>query len=138
MTDKTEVEAELAALRERVAELERAAKPPLDIKRLTEGRKPPPNPIDRMSMPPSVVREMCRATPDNLVRAIAADRYATTPVSQVQSEAPTGKPVNTTGWRETPLTPPPGIALADRLLDVQDAKDRAELIAGEARRRMRR
>jgi hypothetical protein len=40
-----------------------------------------------------------------------------------------------TGWREaTPLRPPPGVAAADRLMDAQDARDRAELIMQEARR----
>jgi hypothetical protein len=41
---------------------------------------------------------------------------------------------NTNGWREpSPITPPLGVAACDRLMDAQDAKDRAELIAQEAR-----
>jgi hypothetical protein len=41
---------------------------------------------------------------------------------------------NTSGWRpETPFGPQPGIAHVDRLVDAQDARDRAELIAQEAR-----
>ena len=32
-----------------------------------------------------------------------------------------------------PLRPPPGVAQADRLMDAQDAKDRAELIEREAK-----
>jgi hypothetical protein len=41
---------------------------------------------------------------------------------------------NTGGWRpETPFGPQPGINHVDRLVDAQDARDRAELIAQEAR-----
>ena len=41
---------------------------------------------------------------------------------------------NTSGWRpETPFGPQPGNHV-DRLVDAQDAKDRAELIVQEARR----
>jgi hypothetical protein len=41
---------------------------------------------------------------------------------------------NTSGWRsETPFGPQPGINHVDRLVDAQDVKDRAELIAQEAR-----
>jgi hypothetical protein len=40
------------------------------------------------------------------------------------------------GWREaTPISPPPGVALADRLMAAQDAKDRHELIMEDARRK---
>jgi hypothetical protein len=46
------------------------------------------------------------------------------------AEAPRG-----TGWRrEIPISPPPGVNYADRLMDAQDAKDRHELIMQEARR----
>jgi hypothetical protein len=38
------------------------------------------------------------------------------------------------GWRpETPFGPQPGINHVDRLVDAQDARDRAELIAEHAR-----
>jgi hypothetical protein len=40
-----------------------------------------------------------------------------------------------TGWRDAgPIGPPPGVAAADRLMDAADARDRADLIAQEARR----
>jgi hypothetical protein len=131
-----EEKTEIAELKARVAELERALRPPPPFK---SDYVAPINPIDRMSMPASVVREMAAAVPDHLVRTIARDRYSTAPVSQVSQPEPTSKPVNTTGFRDAlPLAPPPGVALADRLMDVQDAKDRADLIVGEAGRRVRR
>jgi hypothetical protein len=35
-----------------------------------------------------------------------------------------------TGWADfTPISSPPGVALCDRMLDAQDARDRAELVA---------
>jgi cell division septum initiation protein DivIVA len=51
------------------------------------------------------------------------------------SQSP-GLPGSHNGWREaTPISPPPGVALADRLMAAQDAKDRHELIVEEARRK---
>jgi hypothetical protein len=39
-----------------------------------------------------------------------------------------------TGWRESsPLSNPPGTALADKLMDAQNRRDRAERIAQEER-----
>jgi hypothetical protein len=132
-------ETELAELKARLDALERAAKPAPPFK--SDYVAPSPyRHLDRLAMPASAMRAMVRAVPDHLVRAIAADRYSTSPVSCVAPpEGTTGKAVNTTGWRDTgPLEPPAGVALADRLMDVQDAKDRAELIAGEAGRRVKR
>jgi hypothetical protein len=37
----------------------------------------------------------------------------------------------------TPLGPPPGVALCDRLMDAQDARDRQALIDAEIRRRLK-
>jgi hypothetical protein len=42
---------------------------------------------------------------------------------------------NTTGWQApTALTPPPGVAQCDRLMDHQDAVDRHERMMAEAKR----
>jgi hypothetical protein len=39
------------------------------------------------------------------------------------------------GWIDNiPLGPPPGVALCDRLMDAQDARDRADLIDAEIKR----
>jgi hypothetical protein len=49
---------------------------------------------------------------------------------------PSGVYPNTSGWREaTPIGPPHGIELVDRLMDAQDRRDRHELILEEAKRR---
>ena len=67
MTDQPDIAAELAALKARVAELERKGKPsapmkadPAPLRDLTEG----------MSMPPEALREMANAVPDAMVRQI--------------------------------------------------------------------
>lgn len=53
-------------------------------------------------------------------------------VSNVRVGGGAGPPGGGTGWmKETPLGPPPGVAQADRLMDAQDRRDRAELIQRE-------
>jgi hypothetical protein len=109
---------EIASLKARVEQLERANKP-----------QPPPdlsdwkpiNPIDRVSMPPSVMREMAEAIPTDMVREIAMrdgrgpqGPSSVLPPSQ-QSTTRTRVVGNGTGWaREIPLGPQPGIDLIDR------------------------
>jgi hypothetical protein len=54
-------------------------------------------------------------------------------VTKVSSNA--GLVGSNTGWRTaTPISPPPGVAIADRLMDAQDARDRHERMVEEARR----
>ena len=134
MTDKDE----LAALKARVEELERANKP-------KEPFKPPPyEPIDwtaRMSMPPSALQAMVAAEPKGFMAGVVQDnRVSRGPTSAISGQQPSGGsgpanvPGSGTGWQTpTPLSPPPGVAQADRLMDAQDARDRAELIEREAR-----
>ena len=75
MTDEAEKNPsdELAALKARVEELERANKP-------KEPFKPQPyEPIDwtaRMTMPPSALRAMVEAVPDRLIKDIVRDNQA--------------------------------------------------------------
>ena len=140
MTMTNKRDEELAALKARVAELERANKP-------KEPFKPQPyEPIDwtaRMSMPPSALRAMVEAVPDRMLRDIVRDnRNAPTgptgaiPRSQqvTGGGGPANVPGSGTGWgHSTPIGPPPGVAQADRLMDAQDQKDRAELVEREAR-----
>src|SRR5262249_24573141 len=132
-----EERAELAAVRQRVEELERAAKPPEPFK-----PGPPPNPnwlLDRASMPSSAMREMTNAIPDKMVREIVNGGLSPQTLAPLAggNVRPTVAQQNTSGWRSpAPLSNPPGVAQADKLMDVQDQRDRAELIASEAKRRL--
>jgi hypothetical protein len=118
---------DLDALKARVAELERAAKPEPYI----DDWVPPPHPIDRISMPMSAMREMAQAVPDNVVRAVVGDNRAPQgPTSQgvpsSQTVSHVHRPVGT-GWVEpAPLSNPPGTHLVDALCIVDDLKQRAE------------
>jgi hypothetical protein len=128
---------ELAKLKARVEELERAAKPP-------EPFKPQPyqryDPTAGMSMPPSALRAMAQDPCNQVMRGVIQDRHAPTgrpgmiPSGQQSSGGSANVPGSGTGWaHETPIGPPPGVAQADRLMDEADRRDRAELIAREAR-----
>jgi len=144
---------ELDELKERIAELERAATPPdpaaqerasaefrAEMHRMREGRM-------AYAMHPSVYRDM--AMDDATARSIVRDHYGAPsgpsmsgiPSSQtVTGVRPGGGPANVpgggSGWvQPVSLSNPPGVALADRLMDAQDARDRAELIEREAKLR---
>jgi hypothetical protein len=136
MTSKKQTD-ELRKLKARVEELERAAKPPEPFKpELWE----PTDYTSRMSMPASAMREMVNAIPSDVVRNIAL-RDARAPVGpSSQGVIPSSQQLTGiragggSGWaREIPLSPPPGVAQADRLMDAQDQRDRAELIARDAK-----
>jgi hypothetical protein len=93
------------------------------------------------AVPPSVVRDWA-VIPDKDVRGIVHDNQAPqgpssqgiVPNSQQMSNVRgTGGPQGPSGWaHEVPIGPPPGVNYADRLMDAQDAKDRAELIRQDA------
>jgi hypothetical protein len=122
---------ELAELRARVAQLERAARP---VPSPDPRSAPRFDPTERMSMPASTLREMAAAVPDRMVREIATDRAATRPVSAVEDDAPRPSRKGI-GWVDPrPISPPPGINHADRLMDQQDRIDREELMARSAKR----
>ena len=121
---------EIAALRARIEQLERAAKPPAepDLKNFQRY-----DPTARMTMPASVLREMAAAVPDNFVRDIAMrdGRAPTGPSSQ--GVIPSSQQVSNvrlgggTGWQAPiPLGPSPHQRYVDAQLDAQDARDRAE------------
>jgi hypothetical protein len=99
------------------------------------------DPTANMSMPPSALRAMVEAVPDHLMRDIVRDHQGAptgpttmNPALTSRGGSPANVPGSGTGWaREIPLSPPPGVAQADRLMDAQDQRDRAELIEREAR-----
>jgi len=138
MPDEANKEAsdEIAALKARVEELERANKP----------AKPfvpqPHEPIDwtaRMSMPPSALAAMVAAEPRGFMQGVVRDNRAPTgrpgmiPDSQ-QPASPRPSAGDGTGWaREIPLGPSMHQRYVDAQLDAADAKDRAELIERETR-----
>jgi hypothetical protein len=129
MTKQTD---EIAALKARVAELERAAKPP-------EPFKPEPyqryDPTAGMCMPPSALAAMVAAVPDQMLREIAMrDNRAPTgrPGMIPNSQQSTGggaanAPGGGTGWVDpAPLRPPPGIHWVDAQLIADDVKQRGK------------
>jgi hypothetical protein len=73
---------------------------------------------------------MLRATPDSLLRDLAADaRRSRAPSSIIPAkpEAQARPSVGVNGWiAERPIQPPPGIAIVDQLMDAQDARDRRQ------------
>jgi len=136
--DAKKPEDEIAALKARVEELERANKPP-------EPFKPMPfqkyDPTERMSMPPSALREMLAAEPRGFMQGVVRDNQApqgrpgAIPSSgQASSARSGGTPGDGTGWsRGIPLGPSMHQRYVDAQLDAADAKDRRELIEQKAR-----
>jgi hypothetical protein len=137
----TELENELAA---RVEQLERK------IEQLTRPKAPPkfeagqsgPTTtqlaISRVGMSAEVVREMAKATPDGLMREIVGGSAPAqlTPLSEGNAR-PRVAQEDRSGWRNaTPLSSPPGVAIADRLMDAADAVDRVELAQRLARQKV--
>jgi hypothetical protein len=132
---------ELAALKARVEELERANKPPEPFKPVPYQRY---DPTANFTLPPSVVREMAAAVPPNFMQDVVRDNRAPSgragaiPTSHQQPTSVRGNaPGDGTGWSEPrPLSNPPGTgpgSLADRIVDEFDRRDRAELVEREAR-----
>ena len=134
-------EDKIAALEARVEELERAAKPKPEPSR-EEQERATAEWIDKMhqmregrmslAMPPSVVRYFADGD-DRLVKEIALRdaRAPSTPATIPQSQQPSREEPeksSTPGYSDPcPLRPPEGVNYADRLMDEQDRRDRAEL-----------
>ena len=124
-------------MKARVEELERKAKPPEPFV-LKEEDRPRFDPLARASMSPQVMRDMVRAVGDDVVRGIVDGRApaALAPLADAAAR-PRVAQEDRSGWRTAQaLSNPPGVAQADRLMDAQDQRDRADLIAAEARRRL--
>ena len=138
MSDKTMKE--LAALRARIEELERKAKPPEPPNFETLVPRGPTTTelaMSRASLSREAMRKMVEAVPDGEVRGILRDGRATqnlAPLADANARPRVAQEYRS-GWaNEVPLSPPPGINHCDRLMDHQDAKDRAALIMEEGRR----
>jgi hypothetical protein len=122
---------ELAALKARVEELERAAKPPAPP---DPGDYTPINPLDRLSMPVSTMREMARAVPDAMMREIAMKDHRAPTGPSGQGIVPGSQQLSNirgtgrgTGWSEpTPLSNPPGTRLIDAIAIADEVRQRAE------------
>jgi hypothetical protein len=69
-----------------------------------------------------------RAVPDKLVADLVSDAYRSNPVTGGKSMAEKPKPRGS-GWVEPSKLETPYVAVCDRLMDAQDARDRAERIA---------
>jgi len=130
---------EIAALRARIEQLERAGKPPPapDLKSFERF-----DPTANMRMPAEALREMINnPLIDSTMRgAIRDSRAPTGPASMIPEKFSASQrqsvKQSTPRWRpEIPIGPPPGVVQADRLMDAQDAKDRDERMMEEARRR---
>jgi hypothetical protein len=126
--------AENEALRKRMEKLESQVNP--------KPREPYVHqPVDytaNMSMPRSAMKAMVDGVPESVMYAIRGDARRPNPVQASSSTvtstpaAQQSQPQRKGGWIEPrPLESPPGVELADRLMDHQDAKDRAELIERE-------
>jgi hypothetical protein len=84
---------------------------------------------------------MVNAEPRGFMAGVVRDNRApSTPTGAIPSGqqrtggGPANVPGSGTGWaHEVKIGPPPGVAQADRLMDAQDAKDRAELVERDAR-----
>ena len=127
--------AELELQKKKLKDLEAKVNPP--------PREPyvhqPPDYTAGMSMPRSAMQAMIDAVPESVMAELRADARRPNPITQASSSPLSTTPSTQsqptqrgTGWRdEIPLGPPPGISHCDRMLDAQDAKDRAELIERE-------
>jgi hypothetical protein len=147
MTDNMD---ELTALKARVAQLEAQTKPLTGeameraarewadrMHQLAESRMANASAFSREDL-----AAFERATPTSMVQEIALrDNRAPTgpsgegviPSSQSLSNVRTGGS-GRSGWAyEAPLAPPPGVNILDRIMDHEDAKDRAELVERHAR-----
>jgi hypothetical protein len=90
-----------------------------------------------MSMPKEALLEMATAVPNVVIRQIVtADRVRAelAPLARGNVGPPTPAQLNRTGYRSAAPLDVPGIVLADKIVDAQDQRDKADLIDREARR----
>ena len=139
MDEVEKLKAENDALRKRMEKLEEQVNP----KPRPEWVHQPPDYTAGMSMPRSAMQAMIDAVPESVMQGIRADARKPNPVTTGSSQIKSTPSVQSqpqrrgSGWRdEIPLSSPPGIALADQLMDAQDKIDRVELAQKLAKARM--
>jgi hypothetical protein len=88
------------------------------------------NPIDRLSMPPEAMADMVRVTGSDLMRDLREDARRNSTLSPLGGEAPARE--RGSGWQTAQsLSNPPGVAIADKIMQVADAKERAAKIVAD-------
>lgn len=117
-----------------------------EVQALKDQLNPPPRPpsthlsrdlTEGAVMPRSALQAMLDAVPESVMRDLCADARKPNPVTTGSSQigstpSALSQPQRRGGWVEPrPLESPPGVALADKLMDHQDEIDRAKLIERE-------
>jgi hypothetical protein len=134
-------EAELEA---RIEELERKAKPPKSLKELV-AEAGPSGPtttqiaLNNLRMSKEVMADHVRAVSGVTVRELVGDGGAAATLKPLSdgNARPTVAQQNRSGWRNpAPLTNPPGVSLADKIMDAADVADRGELAQRLARQKL--
>jgi hypothetical protein len=123
---------ELAQLKARVEELERATKPKPEPEPFKSEPHQRYDPTAGMSMPPSAIEAMVAAEPKGFMAGVVGDNRApTTPETIPRSEvsrAPEAVKSATPGYVDPqPLTNPPGTFWVDAIGIADAARERAEL-----------
>jgi hypothetical protein len=121
-TELDELKAENAKLTDRIEKLENQLNP----KPLSASNRGPRDYTEGFSMPKSAMRAMVDALPGAVVRELAVDARKPNPVTGGANPQPSKQRATPNFIPERPLEPPPGINHVDRLMDQQDAIDRAE------------
>jgi hypothetical protein len=130
----------ISALEARIAALEEKANPPTKEEFVpvsdAEWRDRMHQAQERrmaMATPPSAMQDLVNAEPRGFMRGVLRDNRAPTgpggaiPSSQQVSNVRGGGSA-TPGWADPrPLSNPPGVAQADKIVDEFDRRDRAEL-----------
>jgi hypothetical protein len=132
-TMKVEIEqTDLDELKARLEKLEKANAPSAPSAPMP---REPQRPLDYTrgaSMSAATMRDLAQAIPDKLAADLRADLARGNPLTASQAQLVKGEGGveihRGDGWApERKIEPPPGVALADRLMDMQDAIDRADL-----------
>jgi hypothetical protein len=132
-------EARIAALEAEMAELRAKVDPPEPPKFEPGPRGPTTTELamSKMSMPPQAMRVMIEAVGDDAMRGIVRDGRAGQVLAPLAAEG-RSSPRLPQGMREPSALGPPGGQrtqdLIGKLLDVDDARQRAQLIEREAHR----